>query len=81
MQEADVQIALSGDEALVLLLWIVSFNEHSDTPLADRAVLAIIEALLEGHLVTPFLPNYLAEVETARARYTSEFDVPESASD
>lgn len=77
MQEADVRIALSGDEALILFEWLSSFNERTDTPYPERQVLANVEAMLEEHLVTPLLPNYIEEVDAAKARFTAEFDLPD----
>jgi hypothetical protein len=77
MQEADIRIALSGDEALILFEWLSSFNERTETPYPERQVLANVEAMLEKHLVTPFLPTYFDELDAARARFSAEFDLPD----
>ena len=70
MAEADFNLALTGDEALVLFEWVTRFNA-SDPSFEDQAeqrALWNLEASLERHLVAPLSDNYTARLSEARAR-------------
>jgi hypothetical protein len=69
-REAEFDLRLTGDEALVLFAWVVRFNA-SDPVFEDQAeqrVLWDVEALLERQLVAPFREDYFSQVVAARDR-------------
>jgi hypothetical protein len=70
MAEADFNLRLSGDEALVLFDWLTNFNggDHKFADQAEQRVLWDLEADLERHLVTPLSENYAAELAASRER-------------
>ncbi|MFE6997429.1 hypothetical protein ACFVAE_15805 [Microbacterium sp. NPDC057659] len=70
-REEPVNIALTGDEALVLFEWVSRTNEEQiEVPLreAERRVLWNVEAHLESVLVAPFDHRYDRLLDEARAR-------------
>jgi hypothetical protein len=70
MGEPDVELRLSGDEALVLHDWLSRFNEsgpHFDDK-AEQRVRWNLEALLEKYLAAPLAPNYAESIAGARDR-------------
>jgi hypothetical protein len=78
MGEPDVELRLSGDEALVLHDWLSRFNEsdpHFDDQ-AEQRVLWNLEALLEKYLAAPLAPDYAESIAGAAivcATRTSSF--------
>ena len=70
MPEEEVDLRLSGDEALVLYEWLANFNNanHSFQDQAERRVLWDLEASLERHLAAPFSGDYAAQLAAARDR-------------
>jgi hypothetical protein len=69
-REAEFNLRLTGDEALVLFEWLANFNarEPAFEDQAERRVLWDLEAGLERHLVAPFREDYDAQVAAARGR-------------
>ena len=66
-----VSINLTSDEALVLLEWLVRFNNRKDIVFDDQAeqrVLWDLESLLETALAEPFRPEYDQLVADVRER-------------
>lgn len=64
-----IKIALTSDEALVLLDLLSRFSETGDIKIAHPAesrVLWNLECELEKQLTAPFLPNYNELLATAR---------------
>ena len=70
MGEPDVDLRLSGDEALVLHDWVARFNASDPTfdDQAEQRALWNLEALLERHLVAPLDADYDAALAAARDR-------------
>ena len=70
MTEAEFNLRLSGDEALVLFEWLANFNASKATfaDQAEQRVLWDLEAGLERHLVSPLRDDYDALLAAARAR-------------
>jgi hypothetical protein len=71
MEERDVCLELSGDEALVLFELLAQWEESGRLKEIDdsgRIVLSGILCDLESRLVVPFGPSHEELVEAARAR-------------
>ncbi len=70
MAEAEFNLRLSGDEALVPFAWLATFNDgdHAVADQAEQRVLWDLEAMLERHLVAPLAEDYAARVAAARVR-------------
>jgi hypothetical protein len=69
-REAEVEIRLSGDEALILFKCLSNFND-GDPRFEDQAeqrVLWNLQAALERHLVAPLREDYDHQVVAARDR-------------
>lgn len=67
----DVTLALTQDEAIVLLEWLSRFNVDGDCRFEDQAeqrVLWDLEASLESMLSAPLKPDYAETLARARAR-------------
>ncbi|MBO0360119.1 hypothetical protein J0X19_19315 [Hymenobacter sp. BT186] len=76
MDDKEVNIKLTKDEALVLFEFLARFNE-SDNPTifedqAEQRVLWDIECILEKQLVEPFSPYYMDIIKEARNRIRDE---------
>jgi hypothetical protein len=70
-----VQLALSHDEALVLLDWLARFNKTREARFEDQAeqrVLWDLEAMLEKALPDVVAPRYSEFVRQARERVRDE---------
>ena len=69
-READVTLALNGNEALVLFEWLARFNNGSSDleDQAEQRVLWDVEAMLEKALVAPLRTDYADLLATARER-------------
>ncbi|MBM3463821.1 MAG: hypothetical protein FJX76_17130 [Armatimonadetes bacterium] len=68
-EEGKVGLYLTNDEALVLLDFLLRFNQESEAELVDPAekfVLWGVECMLEQQLREPFDPNYSELVLQAR---------------
>lgn len=71
--EDDVEIRLSGSEALVLFEWLAEHGEDAKVSHeAERVVLWRVEAALESVLRAPLLPDYTERLAGARASVLSE---------
>ena len=70
MTEAEFNLRLTGDEALVLFEWLTNFNasEGGFADQAEQRVLWDLEASLERHLVSPLRDDYSALLAAARER-------------
>ncbi|MER7283174.1 hypothetical protein ABT369_52980 [Dactylosporangium sp. NPDC000244] len=74
MEQDDVRISLTQDEALVLFEWLWRIDEQTDRfgdlveDEAERRALWNLTCLLERELVQPFSANYAELVEQARSR-------------
>jgi hypothetical protein len=68
--DADVNLPVTQDEALVLFEWLGNFNKREDEfeDHAEQRVLWALEAMLESQLVEPFSPDYRDLVAAARER-------------
>ncbi|TBN57250.1 hypothetical protein EYE40_07475 [Glaciihabitans arcticus] len=78
MEDNNVEIVLSADEALVLLDWLARTTEQAHpAPFNDQAeqrVLWDLEASLESILTAPLDSNYAALIEAARGRIRDPSD-------
>lgn len=74
VEEREVVLRLSGDEALVLFEWLNRTNKATNDfgdlveDQAEQRALWNLTCLLERELVEPFSPEYLELVEQARER-------------
>lgn len=69
-READVNLALDGDEALVLFEWLARFNNGTSDfeDQAEQRVLWDLEAMLEKALVAPLRADCTDLLATAPER-------------
>lgn len=66
----NINISLSGDEALILSDYLsrISENENFFEDKAEQWVLWAIESQLDKILIEPFMPNYIQLVSDAKNR-------------
>nr|BFE57995.1 hypothetical protein GCM10020063_025210 [Dactylosporangium thailandense] len=78
MEQDDVRISLTQDEALVLFEWLGRIDEQTDRfgdlveDQAEQRALWNLTCLLERELVQLFSANYAELVEQARSRLRDE---------
>lgn len=70
MNEENINIELTKDEAIVLFEFLTRFNNQNNPDIfddqAEQRVLWNFESLLEKKLTAPFRPDYLDIVKKAR---------------
>lgn len=70
--ERIMSLQLSGDEAIVLLEWLINFNQEEHNELfedqSEKRVLWNLEALLEKNVPEILDPNYLEILDRAREK-------------
>jgi hypothetical protein len=74
---AQVNIQLSADEALVLFEYFARFAENDEWCLrhnAEFCAFSRIAGVLESTLVAPFRPDYSDQLERARERVAGGFE-------
>jgi hypothetical protein len=78
VEQDDVRISLTQDEALVLFEWLSRIDEQTNDfrdlveDQAEQRALWNLSCLLERELVQPFSANYAELVEQARSRLRDE---------
>jgi hypothetical protein len=74
-----VNISLSGDEALVLFEFFARFHEKNEFQIRNNAEFVAFMGLsgqLENALVAPFQATYRGQLEAARKRLASGYEGP-----
>lgn len=75
-EEQEVSLLLSKAEAIVLLEWLINFNNKEHAELFDdqseEVVLWTLESILERNLSEILDPNYLEILEQARKAVKDE---------
>lgn len=71
-----VLLQLSSDEAIVLLEWVINFNQKEDRALfthqSEKIVLWNLEAILEKNVPEILDPNYLELLAKARQKLKND---------
>jgi hypothetical protein len=75
MVEDEISLAMGRSEALVLFEMLAAFSTQPVLKIsspAERLALVRLHGALEKTLVEPFMPNYEAVIDEARARLNAQ---------